>query len=293
MNQPKEDRFSLVFVGHPFLQSLFDDLMKLYYCQLTELGYAVDIQNNRLHGDRINLIFGNRFLAPKELVYISQHFDYIIMQFEQLSTSEGWFQRELAVLPEFLSFFKAALAVWDYSPHNLSFLAKYGVSAVCLMPGYDPALQDIPASPTKDIDVLFYGSHSQRRLHVLQELTKVCQLVQRKNCNKAERNALISRSKIVLNLHCFETLTLLEQARTFYLLSNQVLVISETSLDNPYADALLSYDYADLVAGLLSWLNKSEQARQFQAYLGFEAIQRIPFQLQLQQAIVALPMRSS
>ncbi len=281
-------KFNLVFVGHLSLRVLFDDLIKLYYCQLLELGYAVDIQNNRLHSDRINLIFGNRFLQPKEFAYISQHFNYIIMQFEQLSSVGGWLQREAAVVPEFMSFFQAALAVWDFSAQNLNFLAQHGVSARCLLPGYHSALQDIESSPIKDIDVLFYGSYSERRYYLIRQLADVCQVIRQSMCTKAERNSLISRSKIVLNLHCFETLSILEQARVFYLLSNQAFVISETSLDNPYGEALVSYAYDDFVDGVLGWLGRPESERLAQAQAGLNAVQAVPFKQQLQAAIAAL-----
>jgi len=290
MHQLKRNRFSLVFIGHPNLQSLYDDLMKLYYCQLVDLGYQVDIQNNRLHSDRINLLFGNRLFEARELTYISQNFDYIIMQFEQLSSVEGWFQLEAAVMPEFMSFFRAGLAVWDYSLHNLKFLAQHTVAARCLTLGYHSAMQEISPSPTKDIDVLFYGSHTERRFHLLEQLSAVCQVVRQENCRKTQRNALIRRSKIVLNLHCYEKINILEEARVFYLLSNQAFVISEASLEHPYGDALVSYDYDDLVAGVLSWLDKSESEREAQMQRGRAVLQAIPFRQQLQEAIAALPL---
>lgn len=282
-------RFSVVFVGFQSLLPFLSDMINLYYQHLLTLGYDVTFENNILKADRINLVFGSHLLEPGELDFIAFNFDYIIMQFEQLSPHNGWAQIQAADMPRFMRFFRSALVVWDFSVHNQAFLAQHDIASRYLNLGYHPALATIPAAPTKDIDVLFYGSFCERRENLVQLLLAECKLVTIKKRPQAVRDGLIARSKIVLNLHYFEDLTVLEQARVFYLLSNQVFVISETSLDNPYGDALVSYDYDALVAGVLSWLDRPESERLAQARRGQAAVQAIPFQEQLQAAIAALP----
>lgn len=162
------------------------------------------------------------------------------MQLEQLSDREGWFTDErLAIL-------KDADAVWDYSETNIRFLAGHGVEAVHLPIGYHPALDRIPRADEEPIDVIFYGSINERRKKVLDELAARCHLRHLFGVYGDERDRLIARSKLVLNLHFYE-LQLFESVRVSYLLNNRRLVVSEASPDCPYRGFPIMVAYDDLV----------------------------------------------
>lgn len=104
----------------------------------------------------------------------------------------------------------------------------------------------------------------------------------------SERNDLIARSKIVLNLHGFSALRHMEQVRIAYLLNNEALVISEHSHWNPYNHGLLSYAYEDLIEGIRDWLARPAAARREQAREGLKALQVVPFRERLAAALADL-----
>jgi hypothetical protein len=105
--------------------------------------------------------------------------------------------------------------------------------------------------PSKeDIDVLFYGSLNERRVKVLGKLqekgVKVTDLF---GVYGHKRDAYISRSKIVLNIHFFES-KVFEIVRISYLLANRKFVISELGSDRKietFFDAGLVFSTYDTI----------------------------------------------
>jgi hypothetical protein len=99
---------------------------------------------------------------------------------------------------------------------------------------------------------------------------------------------LIARSKIILNLHQFDT-TQLEQVRISYLLNNRCFVISESAEDNPYQDGVIFSDYDKIVDCCLSYLrSQADAARADVAERGYARLQAIPFLASLQAAMKLL-----
>ena len=128
--------------------------------------------------------------------------------------------------------------VWDYSPSNVTWFAERGVKAKYVPIGYAPRLSRIEHAKDPDIDVLFYGLVNDRRRKILNELRagglNVCDAyaLHGRAMYGAERDQLIARSKIVLNLHYYDT-GIFEIVRCAYLFANAVCVVSETSIDVP------------------------------------------------------------
>lgn len=136
--------------------------------------------------------------------------------------------------------------VWDYSASNVAWFAARGVRAKHVPIGYVPELKRIQKSPIPDIDVLFYGLVNTRRRRILDDLKAAGLKVHETfNCYGSERDELIGRSKIVLNMHFYDT-GIFEMVRCSYLFANQVCVVSEESVDVPTelvgAIALVPYD---------------------------------------------------
>lgn len=122
--------------------------------------------------------------------------------------------------------------VWDYSSSNVRWLRDNGVRARHVPIGFVPELQRIN-KVTPDIDVLFYGLVNERRRRILDELRRKGLVVQELvNCYGNDRDALIGRSKIVLNTHFYET-KIFEMVRCSYLFANKICVVSEDSVDVP------------------------------------------------------------
>jgi hypothetical protein len=138
--------------------------------------------------------------------------------------------------------------------------------------GNAPELARIARSPRPDIDVVFCGSLTERRVAILQSLREhgvnvesVCGVY------GTERDALLARAKIALNLHAFES-KVFEIVRVSYLLANQLFVVSEPGLGEPVERALASgvafADYDDLVERCVHYL-AAEQERREIALQGF------------------------
>jgi hypothetical protein len=130
--------------------------------------------------------------------------------------------------------------VWDYSQSNVERLAAWHVRRLTHVPiGYVPELTRIAAVP-EDIDVLFYGSNSPRRRAVLDTLRGQGFRVERLfGVYGADRDAMIARSKIVINMHLYEA-KVFEIVRVSYLLANRRAVVSERSVNPAEDDDLAS-----------------------------------------------------
>jgi hypothetical protein len=65
--------------------------------------------------------------------------------------------------------------VWDYSERNIEWLRAAGVEAKLCRIGYHPCLTRIEPVASEDemIDVLFYGSGTERRVEIIREMCKL------------------------------------------------------------------------------------------------------------------------
>src|SRR5262249_4420137 len=83
----------------------------------------------------------------------------------------------------------------------------------------------------EEMEVRFYGAYSARRLRLLARLERRGWSVARSNgVYGEERDALVARARIVLNVHYYEQ-SRLEVPRCFYLMANGRFILSETSPD--------------------------------------------------------------
>jgi hypothetical protein len=126
--------------------------------------------------------------------------------------------------------------VWDYDQNNADMLHTYGITVSKVLPMlYTEKLNKVPINKNPVIDVLFYGFISPRRSPILLNIIrsnsfnlKVCIV---SNIYGDSLDKLISESKIILNIHAYET-NRQEQARIFYPLINSKAVLSEISINN-------------------------------------------------------------
>lgn len=209
----------------------------------------------------------------------------ILFNLEQVQQDSHWFT------PEYLELLKR-YPVWDYSLRNIQELKKLGVDDVkhCGI-GYMPVLTQISDQP-KDIDVLFYGSMNPRRQTILDQLTAAGANVVAAISYGKERDQLIARAKIVLNIHYFDA-KVFEIVRVSHLLSNHACVVSESGLDEglekPLRKGVAFVPYEKLVATCLKLL-KSEDDRKKLAKSGFEAFSRLSQTALLKAALEATPL---
>jgi hypothetical protein len=151
--------------------------------------------------------------------------------------------------------------VWDYSAFNIATLEKLGIKAKHCEIGYMPALTRIKNLPPdkQDIDVLFYGSLNERRQKIIDNLLRFrINVVPLFGVYGLERDAFIARSKIILNMHFYES-KLFEIVRCSYLMANKKCIVSESGsdphLESDYYDAIAFADYDNLVAEIIRLLD--------------------------------------
>ena len=155
----------------------------------------------------------------------------ILFNLEQITPGSSW------LTPAYLKLLKR-YQVWDYSQYNINQLGKLGISKVTHCPiGFSEKLQRIEHLQDKDIDVLFYGSMNERRLQILEALVNAGLKAEAVfGVYGKQRDEMIGRSRIVLNIHYFPS-KIFEIVRISYLLANRVCVVSE---DSPSDSALES-----------------------------------------------------
>lgn len=179
---------------------------------------------------------------------------FIAVQTEQ--TTSRWFT------PEYIASMQKAMCVWDFSPLNASRCMALGLRNVCWVPVRVP--MDVFVfntnsynfhfqwRPPQDIDVLFYGSDSPRRREMFRLLSKTpgrTVVFRYYSLFDQEREHLLRRSKVVLNLHYWPD-GALEVHRVEYACSRGKCVVSEPSadqmLDLTYKDCVTFARYADI-----------------------------------------------
>jgi len=221
--------------------------------------------------DRRHIVFGSNLISAKNCRLPKGS---ILYNLEQIYDDSPWLTKDLIAL------FRRH-TVWDYSLANIEALARYGIAARHVPIGYVPELTRIPPAPYRDIDVLFVGSIVERRLAVLQALhERGANVIPAFGVYGAERDELIARAKIVLNVHMYEA-KVFEVVRVSYLLANRCFVVSERGLDiageRPYEEGIAFVEYHELVNACLGYL-ADDRSRDRTATRGFElfAERRVP-----------------
>lgn len=169
---------------------------------------------------------------------------YLAIQLEQITSS--YFTQE------YLQKLRGAVEVWDFSASSLPFLREQGINA------YHVPLGKIPTVLTpleqEEVDVVFLGILNDHRRDILQGLRDVgIQVEHSASAFGLEKQELIARARLVLNLHYYPAATL-EQLRILPALSTGKLVISEVARDSQPM-ALFGATKEEIIALCQRWLN--------------------------------------
>lgn len=232
---------------------------------LEDLGYKV-IFAEELRKDCINIILRYQSLRGKRL---PQGYKCIVYQLEQLSEDQGW-----SSTMQVLDTLRSAFVVWDCNKQNIDFLKKQGIHAIHKPIGFHPNMFRIQQCKQKDIDILFYGSLNERRAKILKELQEKYNTKILFGIYGEERDVLISRSKIVIQIYFYET-KLFEDVRMSYLLNNKVFTISENTPNKKYKEFLVYADYDKFVETCEYYL-KNDHLRDDIAEKSFMAFSQYP-----------------
>jgi len=201
----------------------FEEVAFALQCSFRNLGFKVPVVT------RPELATGTVIvLGPHLIPWINQSSlpqRMVLFNLEQVIADSHW------MTPEYIQMATTHL-LWDYSRSNVLIWEQVGVkcNGICEI-GFVEELERIQSSITKDVDVTFIGSLNDRRKAVLDELhNQNINLVWLFDVWGQQRDEVISRSKILLNLHFFDA-QIFEIVRVSYLLANSCCVVSEAGVD--------------------------------------------------------------
>jgi hypothetical protein len=280
------ERFNIVNQG--FFRYMYDDNISLLKYCFEDLGIEYHLSNFDLKKDYINIILA-AYSSPEFTDYASE-FTYILYQMEQMALSETEDSAENETYQSYLGLLKNALSNWDYSQENIRFLKTKNLNNITFLPfAYHEKMEVIDQSLGKDIDVLFYGGITPRRIKLIDLLAeKGYKTKYLWNLFGKERNNYIARAKIILNAGLFSPGLLAEQ-RLSFLLNNRCFVISETPLNTPsptYNQGIVFNSYDKLVETCEYYLKpENTPLRQNIADKGYELFKKDKMVEKLKQVL--------
>lgn len=260
---------------------IYDETVEVLGRSFAELGHVCTLSENLFLAGCVNVVTGS--IMPG-----SRHYrigpklaglPYVAHQTEQLHPVAG----HLRGWPEYSWLLRGAVAIIEYAPFNYEQLiaAKYP-NAYLVPPGYHACLETFPAAK-QDIDVVLIGSDTPRRRAVTAALSDL-RVEYLSNHYGAERDAILARARIVLNVHALE-ISVLETIRMQLLLANECFVISETSDHNPFGEGIVLADHEDLAAACRDYLALPDERERI-AQAGYEALRSMPFVDALSRIVV-------
>ena len=271
------------FQGTP-IRDTFKEIAETLCHSFIEIGFVANITENTLIEDGINIILGVHRLMDNDIELIPA--SSIIYNFEQITDTSKW------MTPALFDLFNK-FTVWDYSKKNIASLKDRGITKnIHHVPvGYNQCLTRIPKAEAQDIDVLFYGSINDRRQNILDTLTEAGLKVETLfGVYGAERDEYIARSKVIVNIHFYDS-NIFEQVRVSYLLANKKAVVSEydvaTEINDDMKDAVALVPYDQIVDKCLELVSSDELRLELEEK-GFEIIKSRDATEYLNNALQAL-----
>ena len=152
--------------------------------------------------------------------------------------------------------------VYDYQRKNVEYLESIGIEANYLPYRYSPIMEK-NVEQEEDIDILFFGGINARRIQLLKQLEKsgLNYKIVTYGCFGKERDELISRAKIIINVHYQDNYPL-EVVRLNYLMANKRFIISERGWDEEensiYEGGVVFCDYENLITKSIECLSNNE-----------------------------------
>ncbi|WP_129468816.1 MULTISPECIES: glycosyltransferase family 1 protein [Mesorhizobium] len=254
----------ITLLVHPQMVKVLASLIQMLADGLREISIETDIVYELPHGfNGKAIVLGANLYGEIGLVYLPRN--SVIFNVENYTSD--WMSNEYTnILRRF--------SVWDFSESNSLFLSEIISRPVhYFRTFYVPGLSRI-IDENEDIDVLFYGSFNDRRSKILDEMRSRGLRVEAAYGVFGEQlDRLIARSKVVLNLHFYDS-GQLEIVRIFDLLANRRAVVSEVNsgelVDADLASAFVAATYENLVDVTEALVNDPDR-RQKVAAAGFDA----------------------
>jgi hypothetical protein len=279
-------RFNLVRIvpdnGFYIHSNVFHEIEAAVYFTLQKLGHEVTNSINEFNLNAKNIVFGMHH-CPVDIVRHDIPKNTIVYSLEQMRDQ-----------PECLRWCRKyrGLEVWDYSKRNVDVLQKAGVENIKhVQIGYVPEISYFERNnpEERDIDILAYMSPSQRRLNIMNQFAedKSINFVAVQSTYGDDRDALIKRAKLVINLHNHDN-EIFEIIRVSHLIQNKVPVISERNVTTDFPDymegTINTAPYTDFVRKTYELLKDVKKLDE-QAEQGLEIFKKSPMENFLKEVL--------
>jgi hypothetical protein len=250
----------------------FDEVVEGLVGSLRMLGEDVHVRHNEIVRGQANILIGANLLTAEQCNEIQN--DVIVYNLEQVDGASPW------LTPHYRRLL-SRVRVLDYTDRNADRLRGLtGNGRIRVLPvGFWSGWSRIPRASVEDIDALFYGALNERRQRIISALRdKGVVVATAFGVYGAKRDALISRAKIVLNVHYYET-SVFEVVRATYLLANRKVVAAECGLNTeiyPWLkDSCASTTYENL-PGLVESILADGSMRNGLAAQGYGCVSAYP-----------------
>lgn len=255
---------------------VFTEIAQCLRDSIRAAGYASNLYVNYTDSAAISLVLGALppLLGPLDQLDPGKT---VVVNFEQLASSSSIINAD----------YKQWLANWvvaDYHSQNIGYLKaangeRQQALELPIVPG--PSLVFHPEPPIeKSVDVLFYGTPSDRRSEIIRRLQAAGLRVETVAGAYAHELApAIQRARIVLHVHFYDT-GLFPIARLLAPIANEVPVVCENSVFSPRSDwsgsGIVFAAYDEIVPACVKLIESEEarracaqRARQFAGELDF------------------------
>lgn len=249
----------------------FEEVAEGLKAALVALGHEASVVTEFSAIKGTPIVLGGNILAGHKLPVVLPK-DAIIFNLENVNPNSWWFLPERGYTD-----LMRTHRVWDFSFAHIEKLKNLGIRNVvhCGI-GYVPELTRLTKAD-EDIDVLLIGDMNPRRRKVIDQLKAAGHKVEAApDVYGAERDALMTRSKLVLQVHP-DAGQVPDMVRIPYALANKKCVISETGNDPDMAASLegaVVFCGYDALAETCERYLKDNALREVQAKKGFEAFSR-------------------
>lgn len=215
-------------IPHPSMHGLngYKDVIDSIQWGLEQLGHQTSYGVNQMVAGVRNIVFGVHMISEDEQAGLPA--DTIVYNMEQLrGVGPARIRSELRAAAR-------RFQIWDYSEANLE--AWGGIErahrTLYVPVGHSRNLERIGKAQSQDIDVLIYGMPNEKRLSAFHALSKAGLTgVFVYGLYGAARDALIARSKTVLNITLYGDMRVFEIVRVSYLLANRKAVVANIDAD--------------------------------------------------------------
>jgi len=221
---------------------------------------------------RTNILFGAHLLTPESFQDLPS--DTIIYNTEPLGeeADKASFQPKIDAWGPF--------RVWHMSKSTNDKALALGLQSEYVALGYVREMTRIKNSPNPDVDVLFYGAVTERRVAIIDALRAAGLQVPFADAlfgrYGAERDSWIARAKIILNVHAFPRSSF-EVPRVVYALSNRKPVVCERNegeeIEGDLMPGMIFAPYDGLAETCIRFARSSYGLRAI-AEAGFDAVRR-------------------